>query len=283
MSALRLAGLTAIGHSWARLRGKVTERPPAVKRRGSGLTDRGRAGEDAGRRVQRVMRAAAAERVDPAADFEGLRPRIVLVRHGRPDIAPTRWIGHRAFRDYIDRYQRAGLAEDSEPPAELRALTDGAQRVFTSELPRAIESAHRLLPGIAQVSDPVFTEAPLASPPLSGLRLKVPAWAVLARLAWHGGYTPSIETYRQAKLRAARALRILSEAAADDGRAVLVAHGYFNAILGRMLGQRGWRRVFGAHRAVYWNTVVYDWPLAPNVETMSERRGRGRSSSGTAG
>ncbi|NWH09356.1 MAG: histidine phosphatase family protein [Alphaproteobacteria bacterium] len=209
--------------------------------------------------------------------------RIILIRHGQPDIEPARWISHRAFQHYIDRYQDAGLAPESMPPEHLRETVAGVSRVFTSELKRAIESAERLLPGVEQVSSAVFTEAPLASPPIRGLRLKVPAWAVLARVAWHGGYTPSIENYWQAKRRALRAFRILSQAAVNEGTAVLVAHGYFNAILGRMLTRRGWRRVSGAHRAVYWNTVVYELAGLSQGATIASRSGRGRSSIGAEG
>jgi hypothetical protein len=39
---------------------------------------------------------------------------------------------------------------------------------------------------------------------------------------------------------------------------VLVAHGYFNAIVGRTLRKQGWRRYGGRHRAKYWNAVVYE-------------------------
>lgn len=214
------------------------------------------------------------------------QPRVVLVRHGQPDIERARWIGHRAFQNYIDRYQQSGLSPESAPPAELPVLIKDAKRIFASDLQRAIESARRLAPGTRLITDQLFTEAPLASPPIRGLRLKVPAWAVVARVAWHGGYTPDIESYRQAKLRVAKAFRILTDAAREDGIAVLVGHGYFNAMVGRYLRLRGWRRVQGAHRAEFWNTVVYEWggaePRRKRVISVS-RRGRGRSSSGTAG
>ena len=51
---------------------------------------------------------------------------------------------------------------------------------------------------------------------------------------------------------------MLGEVAQEDGIAVLVAHGYFNAIVGRTLRKQGWRRYGGRHRAKYWNAVVYE-------------------------
>ncbi|MBI1239887.1 MAG: hypothetical protein GC199_11165 [Alphaproteobacteria bacterium] len=214
------------------------------------------------------------------------RHRIVLVRHGRPDLERGAWLNAGAFQRFIDAYQEAGLARDSDPPADLSALVRGAKRVFVSDLPRSIESAARLLPDAESISDRLFTEVPLVSPPLRGLRLKVPAWAVVARVAWHGGYAPGIETWAQARLRIARAFGLVTRTARRDGYAVVVAHGYFNAMLGRLLRLRGWRRTHGNHRAEFWNVVVYDWVdgSAPRKRlTRSSRRGRTRSSKGIAG
>jgi len=58
--------------------------------------------------------------------------------------------------------------------------------------------------------------------------------------------------------RVAQAADILIEKIRDGGTAVLVAHGYFNAMIGRQLRQRGFTRT-GAHRVRYWNAVTYEW------------------------
>lgn len=180
-------------------------------------------------------------------------------------MARSRWIGHAAFAAYIDDYQAAGLDTASAPPEELRAAVQGARRVFASDLQRSIDSARALLPQAELVSTPLFTESPLASPRLPAVRMKAPAWAVVSRIAWHGGFKPGIEGYGQSKNRARQAVELLVAEAESEGTAVLVAHGYFNAILGRALTQRGWRKVAGAHRARFWNAVVYERDAAVNV------------------
>ena len=105
----------------------------------------------------------------------------------------------------------------------------------------------------------LFEEAPLASPKIPLLRMTVPKWAVVARILWHAGYHPEIENYRRAKNRAARAADILMQKARADGGAALVAHGYFNLMIGRELRRRGFRKS-GSHRAKFWNAVIYDMP-----------------------
>jgi broad specificity phosphatase PhoE len=186
------------------------------------------------------------------------RRRIILVRHGRPAIPTALRTCHRGFSRYIDAYEDAGLDPGSAPPEELLDLVKGLNAVFTSGSPRAHDSARTLLPDADVVADPLFSEAPLAAPRIPLLKLKVPAWAVMARIMWHAGYHPEIENYRRAKARAIAAADILLQRAEEnDGVAVLVAHGYFNAMIGRVLRKRGFRRT-GSHRVRFWNVVVYD-------------------------
>ena len=87
--------------------------------------------------------------------------------------------------------------------------------------------------------------------------MKVPKWAIVARILWHAGYHPEIENYRKAKHRAAQAADILMKRADAEGVSALVAHGYFNAMIGRVLKKRGFSRT-GAHRVRFWNAVIYD-------------------------
>lgn len=184
--------------------------------------------------------------------------RVILVRHGKPAIPTNPRTSHHGFRRYIDAYQDAGLDPQSAPPEELLDLVKGLNAVSTSGLPRADDSARSLLPEAEIIADPLFAEAPLAAPRIPLLKMKVPIWAVMARIMWHAGYHPEIENYRRAKARASHAADILlARADANDGVAVLVAHGYFNAMIGRVLKKRGLART-GSHRARFWNAVIYE-------------------------
>lgn len=184
--------------------------------------------------------------------------RIILVRHGRPALPLRPRTSHHGFRDYIDAYEAAGLDPESLPPQELSDLVKELDHMFTSDRPRSHQSAKTLAPHAELEADPLFAEAPLASPRIPLLKMRVPKWAVLARLLWHAGYHPEIENYRKAKHRAARAADILIGKVRNGGSAVLVAHGYFNAMIGRQLRQRGFTRT-GSHRVRYWNAVIYQW------------------------
>ncbi len=185
--------------------------------------------------------------------------RIVLIRHGRPAIPTDSRTSHSEFRTYIDAYEAAGLDPASAPPEELQDLVKELTAIYTSGRPRSTDSAKALAPNAELIADPLFVEAPLASPRIPLLRMTVPKWAVMARILWHAGYHPEIENYRRAKHRAAEAADILTRRAHKEGRTALVAHGYFNAMIGRELRRRGFRKT-GNHRVRYWNAVIYELP-----------------------
>src|SRR6202044_1099977 len=100
--------------------------------------------------------------------------RVILIRHGRPNIATAPRTSHREFRSYIDAYEEAGLDPDSMPPEELQDLLGELDAVFTSERKRSVDSARALAPHAELIADPLFAEAPLASPPIPLLKMKVP-------------------------------------------------------------------------------------------------------------
>jgi hypothetical protein len=188
------------------------------------------------------------------------RIRIVLIRHGKPDVGRGPWLTHKKFQDYIAEYEEAGLDPESPPPDWLVELTRQARRIYTSDRPRAAESARALAPHAELSLSPLFMEAQLKSPKLPLVRMKPAAWAVIARAAWHAGHHGGIEDYPEARDRATQAVAILAKTAREDGIAVLVAHGYFNAIVGRTLSKQGWVK-HGRHRARFWNAVVYERSL----------------------
>lgn len=182
--------------------------------------------------------------------------RVILIRHGQPDIPVAPRASHREFRSYIDAYEESGLDPESAPPEELQDLVGELNAVFTSGRKRADDSARVLAPNAELIADPLFVEAPLAAPRIPLLKMRVPKWAVVARIFWHAGYHPEIENYRRARHRAKQAAEILLARARDDGAAALVAHGYFNFLIGRELRRRGFVKS-GSHRARFWNAVIY--------------------------
>jgi broad specificity phosphatase PhoE len=206
-----------------------------------------------------TSQAAALSMASPKAGaVAGTKPlKIILIRHGQPAIPVAPRTSHAEFRSYIDHYEDAGLDPASAPPGHLPDLVRELEAVFTSGKKRADESARVLAPNAELIVDPLFAESPLASPRIPLLKMRVTKWAVVSRLMWYAGFSPKIEGYRKSKRRAAKAAEILIGRARKDGQTALIAHGYFNYLIGIELRRRGFQQT-GTHKARYWNDVTYE-------------------------
>jgi broad specificity phosphatase PhoE len=105
----------------------------------------------------------------------------------------------------------------------------------------------------------MFFEAPLPPPPLpSFIKFGPKIWGFLARFVWwFFGHTEGQESRAQAEVRAHAVAQRLSDAAEQGDNVVLLAHGFFNHMVGTALKRMGWRQVSGrGHK--YWSTRRYE-------------------------
>ena len=190
----------------------------------------------------------------PVADAATRRTgAIVLARHGEPALSRRVKLDAAGYRRWWASYEEGGLLRGQTPPAHLLEVAARAGTVFSSIRPRSVETARAVTGDTRFHPEPVFVEAPLPPPRWPGfVRLSPRAWGVIARTAWwffnhHDGG----ETRLQATVRARRAARRLIREAGQGEDVLLVAHGFFNAMVGRELKKLGWRRVSdGGYR--YW-------------------------------
>lgn len=167
---------------------------------------------------------------------------ITLARHGQPALSRKCLLNSIDYRDWWRRYDLGGLKEGQTPPEGLVQTGQAAQTVFVSTLPRAIETANAVIGGRARTMDAVFVEAPLPSPPMpSWFKMTPRLWGVTSRLWWHlFNYHDGQESRAEAEARADRAAQRLIDAASQGGNVLLLAHGYFNHMIGNRLKARGW-------------------------------------------
>jgi hypothetical protein len=120
-------------------------------------------------------------------------------------------------------------AQGQTPPPSLVEAAAGAQSIYASTLPRAVETAKAAAPGRELILDSIFVEAPLPPPQMPG-RFTARTWGVFARCSWWLGHARGRETRGQAERRAEQAADQLVEAA-RHGTVALFAHGWFNRML----------------------------------------------------
>jgi broad specificity phosphatase PhoE len=220
--------------------------------------------------------AAAFQGVEPIAGHDGViapsglaaphcpsAPRagsIVLARHGEPALSRRIRLNAAGYRRWWAAYEEGGILAGQTPPAELLDLARHADVIFASTRRRAIETAEAVVGGKTFVRDIMFIEAPLPPPPLPAfLKLGPKAWGVIARFTWMFGYHGGDETFPEAKRRARAASERLVAAALNGADVLLVAHGFFNLMVGLELKRLGWRRMED-RGFKYWATRRFERP-----------------------
>jgi broad specificity phosphatase PhoE len=186
------------------------------------------------------------------------RLRIVLARHGRPDLPAEarRRISGREIGRWYRSYNESGIV-DAEPPALLRDAAREAGCVVASDLRRAIESAARLAPAATIRVDASLREVGFQEALGSSLRLSPNVWVLVARAAQMLDRRDEEGGRAAVRARAAAVAGTLAQLAGDHRSVVAIGHGWFNRFVARELRRQGWQ----GPRFVpsgYWSSVAYE-------------------------
>lgn len=196
-----------------------------------------------------------------SAALAARRGAVILARHGEPALSRKVRLSSGEYRAWWAKYEDGGLREGQKPPELLVRAAREAGVVVASVRRRACDTARMVCLEREFQEDPLWIEAPLPPPRFpSWIKLSPRAWGVVSRFWWwffdhHEGQ----ETRKQAQARAARAADKIAEAA-EQGRDVLVlAHGFFNGMVGVELQRRGWRCVLDQGYR-YWSARRFERP-----------------------
>ncbi|HEV2362770.1 MAG TPA: histidine phosphatase family protein [Caulobacteraceae bacterium] len=177
-----------------------------------------------------------------AADKAERPGAIILARHGEPALSRKVRLSAQGYRAWWAKYEAGGIRSDQEIPAQILAMAGKAGFIIASTRARSIETAKALARGRAVAEDPMFIEAPLPPPNLpSWLRLSPRAWGFVSRISWWFFHGHGEESRPTAQERADEAARQLADLAVGGHDVLVVAHGFFNSMVGRSLRRRGWR------------------------------------------
>ena len=122
-----------------------------------------------------------------------------------------------------------------------------------------METAQAVSAGREVMVDALFIEAPLPPPHFPAwIKLSPRYWGVISRIWWHAfNHHEGQETRAEAEVRADQAARILIARASEGQDVLVLAHGYFNHMVGQRLKAHGWRL---AHNQgfKYWSQRRYE-------------------------
>ena len=168
---------------------------------------------------------------------------VILARHGRPALSRKTLLSADAYRSWWAQYEAGGLKAGQTVPEDLKAVALQAGAIVASTRRRSLETANAVCGGRDFTSDAMFIEAPLPPPRWpSWLKLPPMAWGFIARVWWWFlNYHPGAESRLEAEARAEQAATRLIALAGSGQDVLVLAHGFFNALIARALGRHGWR------------------------------------------
>ncbi len=181
---------------------------------------------------------------------------IVLARHGEPALSRKIRLNAAGYGRWWAAYEEGGILEGQTPPAELLELAREADVIFSSTRRRAIETAKAVVGERSFLRDAMFVEAPLPPPPMPRfVRFSPKIWGVVSRTTWwFFGHHAGQETRGQAQVRARTAAARLADTAEGGAQVLVLAHGFFNTMMGLELRRLGWTCVDKDRGFKYWAT-----------------------------
>jgi broad specificity phosphatase PhoE len=199
---------------------------------------------------------------------------VTLVRHGEPALSRRTRLDAQGYRDWWATYEEGGLKSGQSPPDRLVERAAAADVVMSSIRRRSIESARAVTGGAPFAAEAMFVEAPLPPPRFPAwIRLPPRWWGVIARTWWWAfDHHEGQESRSQAEARARAAAQALSERAARGEEVVVIAHGFFNLMIGKALMSMGWRRTLDEGFR-YWCARRFEPPAA--APALAEGPGEG--------
>ena len=170
---------------------------------------------------------------------------IVLARHGEPALSRDVRLTAREYREFWAKYEIGGILPGQTPPERLRRFAAECGTLVSSTRLRAIESARTVVGERVFSHHEILIEAPLPPPNFPNwVRLSPKIWGFVARVWWwYLNHHAGEEDRASAEARADQAAAMLIELAADGENVVVLAHGFFNHLIGRALRKVGWRLV----------------------------------------
>jgi broad specificity phosphatase PhoE len=198
---------------------------------------------------------------DAAAPSARRAGAIVLARHGEPALSRKVRLSAQQYREFWASYEVLGILPGQTPPQRLIAFVEKAGALVTSTRLRSIESAQRLAGAREFARHDMLIEAPLPPPNWpSWVKLSPRLWGFFARFWWwFFNHHEGEETRAAAERRADEAARMLIGMAEKGEDVVVLAHGFFNYMIGRALKRRGWRLTL-SEGYKYWSTRRFERP-----------------------
>lgn len=166
---------------------------------------------------------------------------VFIFRHGEPAMNKKGWKNREEAVRYTEMYDSVGIYDFVRNPVCLRE--SDIKKVYTSELPRAINTAEKVfIEPIPIESHVLFNEFERKIIQFPNIKLPMRFWSVTTRMLWMLGFNKKgIESFSQAKDRSRRAAYFLNDKAENDEKVILFSHGFLNKYIKKQMKKDGYK------------------------------------------
>ena len=180
--------------------------------------------------------------------------KIILVRHGEPDIKIVKMINGLQIEEFLTNYDKSAIKKSSLPCDTLTKLAQKCHKIVCSDLERSISSA-AALGKIPDEVDAVYSESKPPFLKVGWINLPPKVWLIFSRLLWVVGYSKNGESLKQTKQRAKiSAQKLITHS--KEGDVMFMGHGLINIFIAKELRKIGYKGSKVPARK-YWEYGIY--------------------------
>ncbi len=191
-------------------------------------------------------------------------PRIYIIRHANVDLPKPGWGSAKKSKKYKNAYNTVGI-ETFNPEEALHKIENHASidTVFCSPQLRAQETALLLFSeDVILETDSVLIEFDYPVIQIPVLQLPVKGWLAISRITWMTGINRGKKSNYKNRISSLNDFSDeLSAFALNNELAVVVAHGFVNRKLIKLLKANGWKfckKGRDGHKNLSVNCLEYD-------------------------
>ena len=164
--------------------------------------------------------------------------KIIIMRHAKV-LIKNRKIYANELKKAIEEYDITPIDTHIKNHQELLDVANGCNYFVSSGLSRSIDTL-ALLDKKPNYIDKIFAEV---EPPYTSkkiMKLTLFSWGFWFRIAWIMGFSGGSKSYKESKIDAYKASKILINLAKEHDSILLVGHGLKNRLIVKALKKQGW-------------------------------------------
>ncbi len=182
--------------------------------------------------------------------------KIVLLRHGKPEIDMVTKIRATDFRTWVEKYDQVGIEDEPKPSYSTIEMAASCSYVLCSNLPRSLESVKMLGIEKPNLVSHEFRECEIPSANFRSPKFSLKVWAIFFRILQLLGYHSNAESYQAIKVRAQKCTCKLIELSKEHETVLFVGHGTLIWFIHKHLLRTGWSGPDKSART-YWAFGIY--------------------------